>query len=524
MELIKQILKKRRIDESWFEYDESDILEPKTMLNLDKAHKRIEKAIKQGEQIAISADIDPDGVTSSVSLYRALIHFGAKEENVRILRHNRGKGHGIKHQVDQIDGESLLIICDSSTNDVDTCEELSDWMDIIILDHHEVEEKNPHVLLVNPMQRGCGYKNKEISAATVVYHLVQLFDEAHEDWFADQIVDLTMLGMVADVVNMKKKSNRAIVKKGLDSIQNVGLAEMVRKKNAMTQSLKSSDVSFNIIPAINSALRYGDEENVFKLFLEEDAAVARKISNSLFLQARKRKEALSDALKDVTILSSENVIVGVMSQEGETNSSLNGVIAQKLASEYKRPAILLNANKKGYGGSLRSYSGFDLRGYLLGSELCTYVSGHAEAAGVGVLEENLAGLLEYIKSNPITLEKVLRYDLEVSELTAEMIAEISKLNKVTGKKFESIKLKIKSPVQQFEFFGADKNHGRLSIDDFIAVEFFVSEDDTIAKFCSGDVAEIIGEPSVNRWYHGGYKKVIVDHQILIDEVNKVELG
>jgi len=141
-------------------------------------------------------------------------------------------------------------------------------MDIIILDHREVEEKNPYVLLVNPQQLGCGYKNKHVSAATAVYHLVQLFDEAHEDWFADQIVDLTMLGMIADLVDMKKKSNRAIVKKGLDSIQNVGLSEMVRKKNAMTQSLKTSDITFNIIPAINSALRYGDEEKVFELFLK----------------------------------------------------------------------------------------------------------------------------------------------------------------------------------------------------------------------------------------------------------------
>jgi len=209
-----------------------------------------------------------------------------------------------------------------------------------------------------------------------------------------------------------------------------------------------------------------------------------------------------------------------MNQEGETNSSLNGVIAQKLASEYKRPAMLLNANKEGYGGSLRSYSGFDLRGY----ELCTYVSGHAEAAGVGVLEGNLAELLEYIKNNVITLEKVVRYDLEVSELTAKMIAEISELNKVTGNRFESIKVKLKSPVQHFELFESHKNHGRLSIDDFIAVKFFVSEGDEITHIKSGDVAEIIGEPSVNRWYHGRYKKIIVDHQILIDEVSKVELG
>lgn len=323
-----------------------------------------------------------------------------------------------------------------------------------------------------------------------------------------------MLGMIADLVDMKKKSNRAIVKKGLDSIQNVGLSEMVRKKNAMTQSLKTSDVTFNIIPAINSALRYGDEEKVFELFLEEDAAIARKISNSLFLQARKRKAALTDALKDVTILSSENIIVGLMNQEKETNSSLNSVIAQKLAS----------ANKEGYGGSLRSYSGFNLRGYLLESELCTYVSGHAEAAGVGVLEGNLAELLEYIKNNVITLEKVVRYDLEVSELTAKMIAEISELNKVTGNRFESIKVKLKSPVQHFELFGSHKNHGRLSIDDFIAVKFFVSEDDEITHIKSGDVAETIGEPSVNRWYHGSYKEIIVDHQILIDEVSKVELG
>lgn len=95
---------------------------------------------------------------------------------------------------------------------------------------------------------------------------------------------------------------------------------------------------------------------------------------------------------------------------------------------------------------------------------------------------------------------------------------------MTGNRFESIKVKLKSLVQQFELFGSDKNHGRLLIDDFIAVKFFVSEDDEITQIKSGDVAEIIGEPSVNRWYHGRYKKVIVDHQILIDEVSKIELG
>lgn len=524
MELIKQILKKRRIDETWFEYDESDILDPKTMLNLDKAFKRIEKAIKSSERIAISADIDPDGVTSSVSLYKALIHFGAKEENVRILRHSRGEGHGIKYQVDQIDGEDLLIICDSSTNDVFTCEELSEWMDVIILDHHEVEEKNPHVLLVNPQQRGCEYKNKHISAATVVYHLIQLFDEKYDDWFADQIVDLTMLGMIADVVDMKKKSNRAIVKKGLDNIQNVGLAEMVRKKNAFSQSLKSSDIAFNIIPAINSALRYNEQEKVFSLFLEEDPAVARKISNSLFLQAQKRKKSLTATLEDISILSKENVIVGVMPPGSSKNSSLNGVIAQKLASEYKRPAILVNESGRFFGGSLRSYSGFDLRDYLLKSGLFTYVSGHAEAAGLKFETYKMGMILQYIKDSPITLEKVLRYDLEVDELTAEMIEKISELNKVTGNRFESIKVKLNSPVRQYELFGSEKNHGRLSIDDFIAVKFFVSEGDAINEIKPGDTVEVIGEPSVNRWYHGGQKKVIVDHQILIDEVNKIELG
>ena len=62
----------------------------------------------------------------------------------------RGKKHGIS--LEHIDTEKvhLVIVPDAGTNDVKQCKQLQEHgIDILITDHHEIEESNPYAVVIN---------------------------------------------------------------------------------------------------------------------------------------------------------------------------------------------------------------------------------------------------------------------------------------------------------------------------------------------------------------------------------------
>ena len=88
---------------------------------------------------------------------------------VNYILHARAKAHGLDDDIVISDDTKLLIIPDAGTNDTEQCKELSEnGIDILILDHHESEEKNPYALIVNN-QMSDNYFNKDFCGAGVVY-------------------------------------------------------------------------------------------------------------------------------------------------------------------------------------------------------------------------------------------------------------------------------------------------------------------------------------------------------------------
>ncbi|WP_161568774.1 DHH family phosphoesterase [Exiguobacterium sp. SH5S4] len=522
-ELAKKILEKRGVDESFFVYDESDILDPYSLLNIKKVCKRILDAIKKGENIGISADIDPDGVTSAVSMRKILIRHGHPPNKIRILTHDRSLGHGVKHQMESaFDFSELLIIVDSSSNDEFECEELADWMDVIILDHHEIENNNEFATIVNPMQRKCGYTNKRVSAATIVYHVAQVLDDMQETYFADEIIDMVALGMVADVVSVKKKSNRALIYKGLNNITNIGLEALVKLKNQFTEQLKTSDFAFNVIPTVNSALRFNDQDLVYELFTTEDEYEAKKIAKELNDRKEARRAEVQAFVESTSIIVNSNVVVGYL-ENNNGNSSMNGLVAQKLASEYSKPAMILNPShiEGKLGGSLRAPGDFDLRSYLADSGLFDYVLGHASAAGFRMNSELVDDLRDYIETNEIEFEVREAYDVEVETLVSAELTDIEEINRITGAGFDSVTVKYTGYVDKAETIGKTGDHLAFMVDDIKVMKFYVKDDDPIRSIKKGDTISVLGIPSINSWYNFQKREKVYTNQILAEKVVKV---
>ena len=126
--------------------------DPFVLKDMEKAAKRIARAVVEKQKIAIIGDYDVDGATSS-SVLRLFLEACGNVPEVHIPERDEGYGPSMK-AVDDFDawGAELLITSDCGTTAFEPLEYAGEkGMDVVVLDHHEAETKLPKVYaLVNP--------------------------------------------------------------------------------------------------------------------------------------------------------------------------------------------------------------------------------------------------------------------------------------------------------------------------------------------------------------------------------------
>ena len=186
------------------------------------------------------------------------------ETPIEITYHqNEGKKHGIilenkKLKLKKID---LLIVPDAGTNDKEQIEQCyEDNVDVLILDHHNLEEENAlstKAILINP-QSSPDIKNKNISGVGVVYKFCKYIDSQLRVNFADRYLDLVALGNIADVIDLKEEETRYLVQKGLENIQNDFIKELIEKQSySMDGDVNITTIGWYISPLLNATIRTG---------------------------------------------------------------------------------------------------------------------------------------------------------------------------------------------------------------------------------------------------------------------------
>ena len=133
-------------------------ISPMLMKDMDKAVERIQRAIADGETIAIFGDYDVDGITATVLLQDYL-----KSCGVRCLRYIPRRiedGYGLSRETIQglYDQDATLLItvdCGITGNEeVEFANFLG--MDVVVTDHHECKELLPDaVAVVDPHRPDC---------------------------------------------------------------------------------------------------------------------------------------------------------------------------------------------------------------------------------------------------------------------------------------------------------------------------------------------------------------------------------
>lgn len=194
---------------------------------MEIAAKRIIKALKEDEKVALLVDCDADGFTSAALLSNYLRQqmapygsFPASKMELVPLFHV-GKTHGLSDTkvMRQIRDEvkpNLLIVPDASGTPEQYQALVDLGLDILVIDHHDTNDRgdNTRVIVVNNQQSE-NYKNKALSGVGVVWQVCRQLDKMLDFCCADQFLDLVAIGLVGDMMDMRSDETRFLVQEGL---------------------------------------------------------------------------------------------------------------------------------------------------------------------------------------------------------------------------------------------------------------------------------------------------------------------
>jgi single-stranded-DNA-specific exonuclease len=364
---------------------------------MEKASKRVLKAIKNGEKILIYGDYDVDGITSMCLLIFTLKQLGA--DISYYLPHRVREGYGLNPEAikrAKSEGINLIITCDCG---MDGYKEVSiakqKGIDTIIIDHHKAGVQiPPAVAVINP--KVCSYPFKELAGVGVTFQFARALQEKADLGELKQHLDLVALGTVSDVVPIVDE-NRIFVKYGLDALDsslNIGINALKKTAGISNKKITTRDIAFILGPRLNAGGRMDTAEKCVEMILsqaerealriaallEEDNKKRQKIQDDIFQSAVSMVEENFDLTKDrVLILAREDWHPGVI-----------GIVASRLVEKFSRPSILISLDSGIGRGSGRSIGDFNLFENLDNlKELLTNFGGHKYACGLEVSENNI---------------------------------------------------------------------------------------------------------------------------------------
>jgi len=424
--------------------------DPFLMKDMPEAIERIERAIKNQENILIYGDYDVDGTTSVALTYSFFKEIYPKIDYYIPDRYKEGYGistEGIDYAFDN--DQTLIIALDCGIKSVDKVAYAKEkGIDFIICDHHLPGDKIPDaVAVLDPKRKDCDYPYKELSGCGLGFKLIQAYADKNNIDFSEieKYLDLVVVSIASDIVPITGE-NRILAYYGLEKLNTnpckgfVALKELSGKKDDFT----ITDIVFSIGPRINAAGRIDDAKNAVKLLIADSVASAEDAGFIINLKNDERRDfdaniteqALNMILNSPEMEFRKSTVV----YHESWHKGVIGIVASRLTEKYYRPTIVLTHSNGCVAGSARSVLGYDLYEALCEcSDLLEQFGGHKYAAGLTMKTENVPAFIQ-------RFEEVVCATITEDLLTQELLIEDEILLADIDAKFFRI-------LQQFAPFG-----------------------------------------------------------------------
>lgn len=398
--------------------------DPSTLRDMDKAAAHLADAITAKQYIAIFGDYDVDGACSSALLSRFLSHHDVPSRIYIPDRLFEGYGPNVGAIETLVnEGAKLIVTVDCGTTSFEPLAAARKFgADVIVIDHHQADERLPDVdAVVNPNRQDDVSGQGMLCAAGVVFLvLVATTRELRRRGYYGTVrepdllalLDLVALATVADVVPLTGL-NRAYVKKGLAVMrarENVGLTALADAAG-LTAAPTPYHLGFILGPRINAGGRIGNAALGATLLSTTDQIEAQRIAELLNRLNKERKDIETLMLEEALAVADQQMIDdpsrAMIIVASETwHKGIVGLVASRLVERFRRPACVIAWSEGGSPdegtGSLRSIPGVDLGSAVraaVAAGLLIKGGGHAMAAGLTVSRAGLAVLDQHFATH-----------------------------------------------------------------------------------------------------------------------------
>jgi single-stranded-DNA-specific exonuclease len=381
----------------------ADLTPPFAMRDRTEAVERIARAVRKKERVCVFGDYDADGVTSAALLTSVLRALGADVATRLADRFDGGYGLSAPALARVLEtGATLLVTCDCGSSDHERLHGAhAAGLDAVVIDHHRVpEEPLPAFAFLNPHRPECGFPYKGLASVGLALSIAagvrrELAVDLDLRWW----LDLVAVGTIGDVAPLDG-DNRALVRAGLALLARGArpgtraLAEVCGYTGAAP--ITGEDVAFRFAPRINAPGRLAQPDLALELLLTASETEARVLAAKVDAICQERKvierAVLAEALAMLADPAFERLPVVVLAKEG-WHPGVVGIVAGRLASQTKKPTIVIALEGAAGRGSVRGPAGFPLHDALARSrDALLGFGGHQAAAGVHVAADRVHAL------------------------------------------------------------------------------------------------------------------------------------
>ncbi len=452
----------------------SQIPNPALLQDAPSAAKKITQAIKENKKITLVGDYDVDGVSSTaimVDFFRQIPY------PLEAIIPNRFRdGYGVSPNILERIDTDLVITVDNGISAIEAakiCKERD--IELIITDHHTPGDILPEAFaIVDPKLSSCEYPFKEICGAQVAWLLLALVKkELNLSIDMKQFLDILAIAIIADIMPLVD-INRTLVKEGLKLLMTSNRPSSIIIRDFLDKSnITSEDIAFQIAPRLNSAGRLEDASIALDFFTAIDTNAAYKQFELLGKLNDLRKDTEKQTTLNAIDKVNENDKIIVVSGEG-WHEGVVGIVAARLVDKFGKPAIVLSIKNGIAKGSARSIGEVSIYELIKANEqLLTKFGGHKMAAGLGLLEENIAAFREAINASALSLNpedfipkeqtvgvfSTQEIDLELLDLL-ESFEPFGEANPRPSFLLEN------AEVVSIKLMGSDKSHSRIEVKQF----------------------------------------------------------
>lgn len=420
-----------------------DWADPLDIPGMAEVADRVELALTRGERMAVFGDFDVDGMTATCLLTLALRRLGGDVHPY--IPYRFGEGYGLSSEalarVMEGSSPSLIITVDNGIAAAREVEwALAQGVDVVVTDHHEPGDLVPTGIPVTDPKISPDCYSRELAGAGVALKLVCELGRrlgAPDLW--REYTEVATLGTISDMMLLEGE-NRSLVEDGIRSMRctkRPGIVALAATAGIDLATVTADELPFSIIPRLNAAGRMGNTDVAFDLLITDDPAEASVLAGMLERTNQERRE-IEGQLTDMVLAKVESTYDGsriiVVGGEG-WHEGVKGIVASRIVSKYRVPAILFSISDGVARGSGRSVGSVDLfHAVEQCSDLLIRFGGHAgavgvtcEAANLDALRERLAAIMAELPPEEFESRGEITALVSLDEMTCEGIDALEAL-------------------------------------------------------------------------------------------------